>query len=242
MRARDDLSRHARAADDDPAAQTYVDTRRRKISVWPVDTESELADRVRPVRRRTLKAPGIALDLHDRVVGARDDTVESRAHGPAIDDGGDVEVAVDRDMQEASIDGRSDAPGEAAPHAREHRSGNHVAADPRAELPVEIGRRKAETSRAGYSERAREGGARGNDVAGAHELTNLRTLSHSDGQRVVGAPALATPGHVDLRSSAAACSAVCHRATAGMRSPSRSGSRSGRPRASMRIPSSPDRP
>src|SRR5439155_21247767 len=85
VRARDDLSRHARAADDDPAAETYVDTRRRKISVWPVDTESELADRVRPVRRRTLKAPGIALDLHDRVVGARDDTVESRAHGPAID-------------------------------------------------------------------------------------------------------------------------------------------------------------
>ena len=138
MRARDDLRRHACAADDDPAGETDVDTCRCEVRVRPIDPEGQLTDRVWAVRGRSLKAPRLALDLHDSVIGARDGAVESRAHRPAIDDRSEVEVAIDRDVQEATIDRCGDGPRKAAPDPRENRSCDHVAANTHSQLAIEV--------------------------------------------------------------------------------------------------------
>src|SRR5437762_7458730 len=95
VRARDDLRRHSRTANDDAAGEAHVDTIRGEIGLRPIYAERELADRIGPEGSGTLKAPGLAFDLHDRVVRPRDDAVESRSHRPAIDDRCDIEVAID---------------------------------------------------------------------------------------------------------------------------------------------------
>src|SRR5438445_131720 len=115
-----------------------------------------LADRIGPVRSGTLQAPRLAFDLNHRVVRTRNDAVEGRANRPAIDDGRDVEVALDRDMEEAPIDGGRDATCKPASDAREHRPGSDVAAHTHPQLAIEIRGRQPEASRAGYTQRARQ--------------------------------------------------------------------------------------
>src|SRR5205814_10074108 len=120
--------------------EANIDTRRGEIRVRPIDAEGQFTDRVRPNRGGSVKAPRLAFDLNDRVIRARDDTVEGRAHGPAIDDRRDVQIPIDRDVQQTSVDRRGNAPRETAPHAREHRFGDHVAADAYAQLAFEVRR------------------------------------------------------------------------------------------------------
>src|SRR6267378_7040938 len=108
-------------------------------------------------------------------------------------------------MDKASIDRRCDAMREAPPNAREHRSSDNVTADTHSQLAIEIRGRETETSRADDTKSTRQYGACRDDVAGTHGLADLRARGHTDGQRVIGAPALTAPRHVELGPSAVAC-------------------------------------
>src|SRR6266513_631765 len=60
----------ASAADDDPASDAHVQASRRKLSARRVDSEKELADRIRTVGGEAAQPPRRPLDGDDRVVRA----------------------------------------------------------------------------------------------------------------------------------------------------------------------------
>src|SRR5438309_1894485 len=182
------------------------------------------------------------VDRQDGIVRPRYDAVERRAHRPAVDDRGDVKVAIDGCMEQPTVDGGGHAPREAPPGPGQDGARDHVGADADAQLATQILRGETETPCARHAERARHRRASRNDVAGTDRLADLRSFGHADRQRMIRGPALALPRHDVALAAAVAPTASCHPETAGIRSLSRAGSESGLPRASMRTPRAPERP
>ena len=145
-------------------------------------------------------------------------------------------------MKQPAVDGRGDGSGKAPPGPREDRSCSDVASDWDPQGLLEIPGRETEAARARDAEGAPDRRTGRDDVAGTDQVADLRSRGHPDGQGVIRAPRLAPPGHEAVPGAAVACTAASQREIAGMRSPSRSGRESGRPRASTSAPSMPDRP
>src|SRR5258708_2249233 len=241
VRSRDHLRGDARAADEDLVALLHVDACRRHLVGRRVDTERQLAERIRPVRRDPAEPPGRAFDRHGRVIRADDGAVHRRPHGPRSGDRRDVEITLERAVDQSAVDGRRDGPRETPAGAREHGAARHVRADAHAGDAIDIFRLDPELASALDPDRRPEQRAARERVPCANGRPDRRTRGRAERQWMLDDPALVPPAH-QAALAAARSSAANQRTSAGIRSAARDGRRSGRPRASTMMPRSPAAP